>query len=186
MPQLKDDTPKTGSGWMSTRPAKAFVAEVDNTKTRPLGSTLQTVPFKAQGVAHRVARLNQNQSKDTDDFLDSPTPKPKELPYLEVVRKKEERDRLQRFECQECGKFIQAICDQDSQGVYDRHALLCNSRHRARFTPPQTPDDFWELSFIDERDAKRRKTEDSSRAREPPVGQGPDRDGGDNQPNAKH
>jgi hypothetical protein len=174
MALLKDDVPKTGSGWISTRHSKAFVAEVDGTKIRgPLGGGAmpqqQVAPFKTQGIAHRLFGSNQNPCTDDSDFMDTPSQKPRELPYQEVVRKKEERDRLQRFECEECGQFIQAICDQDSQGVYDRHALLCSSRHRARFPPPLTPEDFWELSFIDERDTKRRKAQDSSRARDEPA-----------------
>ena len=181
--QQQDDNaphnPKTGSGWMSTRHAKAFVAEVDNTtKHRSevgLPLCLPVPLFQPQGIAHRLTISKQNPTTNhdnEDDFLDSPSndsrDKSNEQPYLEVVRNKQERDRLNRYECVECGKFIDAICDQDSQGLYDRHALLCHSRHRSRFTPPQTPEDFWELSFIDERDAKRRKLI-QPKAREQPL-----------------
>ena len=189
-----DDTLKTGTGWMSTRHAKAFVAEVDNTKLRPeVGPVCPKVPlFKPQGIAHRLTRNSKqtpNHHSEDDDFLDSPSNgnTNQVQPYLEVVRKKEERDRLNRYECVECGKFIEAICDQDSQGVYDRHALLCNSRHRARFTPPQTPEDFWELSFVDERDAKRRRrVEKELPTAQEPYGAAPKIPDGDDDNDRKH
>ena len=71
------------------------------------------------------------------------------------MRKKAERQTLKPHACAECGKFIDAIMEEDKDGVYNRHETMCASRHRHRFTPPDTPPDFWELSFIDERDARR-------------------------------
>ena len=35
--------------------------------------------------------------------------------------------------------------------------LMQNSRHRARFKPSETPVDFWEMDFIDERDADQKR-----------------------------
>jgi hypothetical protein len=36
------------------------------------------------------------------------------------------------------------------------------SRHRASFTPPETPADFWELDFIDEK--RQREKEEAEQA----------------------
>jgi hypothetical protein len=80
---------------------------------------------------------------------------PPSFRYQEVVRKKTEREALNTYECEECGKFMDALLQDDAEGVFQRHELMCASRHRARHTPPETPENFWELSFVDELDKKR-------------------------------
>ncbi|KAF1791483.1 Com1/Ctip family [Phytophthora cactorum] len=67
--------------------------------------------------------------------------------YVEVVRNREERKALPGHDCMECKKYYDAL---GGLGAADAaaHKNKC-SRHRARFEPYQTPDDFWRLSFPD-------------------------------------
>ena len=72
--------------------------------------------------------------------------------YEEVVRGKVAREALIGYECKECAAFFdEAVLLGDGAKYYDRDELLRCSRHRARQTPPQTPEDYWELSFADEK-----------------------------------
>ncbi|KAL3664855.1 DNA endonuclease rbbp8 [Phytophthora oleae] len=73
--------------------------------------------------------------------------KPKDFAYVEVVRNREERKALSAHDCLECKKYYDAL-----GGIGENDAALQKnkcSRHRARFEPYQTPDDFWRLSFPD-------------------------------------
>ncbi|CAI5719084.1 unnamed protein product [Hyaloperonospora brassicae] len=69
------------------------------------------------------------------------------FPYIEVVRNREARKALPGHDCTECKKYYDALAE---LGAVDVAAQKHNcSRHRARFEPYQTPDDFWRLSFPD-------------------------------------
>jgi hypothetical protein len=85
----------------------------------------------------------QQEKQSTNDFQ-----------YQEVVRGKKAREALRGYDCEECRGFLSAVCDHPGGDVFDRNKLIQRcSRHRARNTPPSTPDGFWELSFADERAA---------------------------------
>ena len=65
--------------------------------------------------------------------------------YVEVIRKKSERDKLNGYTCHECEKFYsnENLSDSQRKAILDR----C-SRHRYQSTPPpSTPDEFWEVGF---------------------------------------
>ena len=69
------------------------------------------------------------------------------FPYIEVVRNREARKALPGHDCTECKKYYDALAE---LGAVDVATQMHNcSRHRARFEPYQTPDDFWRLSFPD-------------------------------------
>ncbi|KAK1946738.1 DNA endonuclease RBBP8 [Phytophthora citrophthora] len=73
--------------------------------------------------------------------------KPRDFAYVEVVRNREERKALPAHDCFECTKYYDAL-----GGIGENDAAAQKnkcSRHRARFEPYQTPDDFWRLSFPD-------------------------------------
>lgn len=141
---------KTGAGWISSRPAKEFVAEVapPPLPPNPIGRSSKPPPSAANYPAVDETNVPAR-------AFDPKPPPP--APYCEVVRNKAERQTLKPHECVECGKFIDAILEEDKEGVYSRHELMCASRHRHRFTPPDTPADFWELSFVDERNARQQQ-----------------------------
>jgi uncharacterized Zn finger protein len=63
---------------------------------------------------------------------------PPSFRYQEVVRKKMEREALNTYECEECGKFMDALLQDNAEGVFQRHRLMCVSRHRARHPKPPT------------------------------------------------
>ncbi|CAH0521852.1 unnamed protein product [Peronospora belbahrii] len=67
--------------------------------------------------------------------------------YVEVVRNREERKALPGYDCIECKKYYDALGEIAATDVAaQKHKC---SRHRARFQPYETPDDFWRLSFPD-------------------------------------
>ncbi|EQC33598.1 hypothetical protein SDRG_08705 [Saprolegnia diclina VS20] len=63
--------------------------------------------------------------------------------YIEVVRKRDERAALPGHACLQCTEYFDAL-GEGFEGQRD----LC-SRHRARFEPYSTPEDFWRLTFPD-------------------------------------
>ncbi|XP_028380133.1 DNA endonuclease RBBP8 [Phyllostomus discolor] len=64
------------------------------------------------------------------------------FPHIEVVRKKEERRKLLGHTCKECEIYYADI------PVEEREKKLAScSRHRFRYIPPNTPENFWEVGF---------------------------------------
>ncbi|KAG7343241.1 hypothetical protein IV203_021186 [Nitzschia inconspicua] len=119
--------------------------------------------FRRAGFTERRSSVALNESGDkktassrtnhSDDLMDDSSHEANEpdFKYLEVVRKKAEREGLNPYDCPDCAKFFNAVTAGDAKDVYKRDELLGCSRHRGRSTPPQTPEDFWEMSFIDEK-----------------------------------
>lgn len=73
--------------------------------------------------------------------------KRKEQKCVDVVRKKQERAVLPGYACPECEKFYEAMFH---QGIFTKENLpdmmkQC-SKHKAKYTPPDTPEGFWDLS----------------------------------------
>lgn len=67
--------------------------------------------------------------------------------YQEVVRGRANRQALPGHECEECRKWFDAVGN-----GYDRADMVKEcSRHRALHAPPSTPEDYWRLTFVDER-----------------------------------
>ncbi|TDH74221.1 hypothetical protein CCR75_001456 [Bremia lactucae] len=73
--------------------------------------------------------------------------KPKHFAYVEVVRNQDERKALPAHDCVDCKKYFDALGEFSAIDAA-QYKTKC-SRHRARFEPYQTPDDFWRLSFPD-------------------------------------
>lgn len=71
--------------------------------------------------------------------------------YVEVVRNRDARAALPGHDCVECRKYYAALDGVLSDDDIARAKATC-SRHRARFEPYNTPDDFWRLSFPDSQD----------------------------------
>ena len=70
--------------------------------------------------------------------------------FREVVRNKEAREHMRGCTCTECAQFIDALY---AGGAIDSKSQFANlhSRHRYSHTPPpETPEDYWRLSFADE------------------------------------
>ncbi|XP_078722925.1 uncharacterized protein LOC144940586 isoform X4 [Lampetra fluviatilis] len=62
--------------------------------------------------------------------------------YVDVVRNKDERRKLQGFSCKQCENFYSHL--PEAERVLQMTEC---SRHRGRFQPPNTPENFWEVGF---------------------------------------
>lgn len=95
----------------------------------------------------QTLELSASGSNKENVWTEQTTDKPKRFAYVEVVRNREERKTLPGHDCIECKKYYDALGGLGA-GDATAHKNKC-SRHRARFEPYQTPDDFWRLSFPD-------------------------------------
>jgi hypothetical protein len=96
---------------------------------------------------------------DEEEKDDSPT---RPYKYQEVVRCRHDREQLPGHCCPECDKFVESLCQAEGGHVFDKKEFLGMSRHRARHAPENTPPGFWDLSFADEIDARKRNKNDES------------------------
>ncbi|KAL1773414.1 DNA endonuclease RBBP8 [Sigmodon hispidus] len=64
------------------------------------------------------------------------------FPHIEVVRKKEERRKLLGHTCKECEIYYADMPAEERE-----KKLSSCSRHRFRYIPPSTPENFWEVGF---------------------------------------
>ncbi|XP_065484144.1 DNA endonuclease RBBP8 [Caloenas nicobarica] len=65
-----------------------------------------------------------------------------DFPHIEVIRKKEERRKLLGHTCKECEMYYADIPEEERE-----KKLASCSRHRFRYIPPNTPENFWEVGF---------------------------------------
>ncbi|XP_027587042.1 DNA endonuclease RBBP8 [Pipra filicauda] len=65
-----------------------------------------------------------------------------DFPHIEVIRKKEERRKLLGHTCKECEIYYADIPEEERE-----KKLASCSRHRFRYIPPNTPENFWEVGF---------------------------------------
>ncbi|KAM9022454.1 DNA endonuclease RBBP8 isoform 1-T3 [Ara ararauna] len=65
-----------------------------------------------------------------------------DFPHIEVIRKKEERRKLPGHTCKECEMYYADIPEEERE-----KKLASCSRHRFRYIPPNTPENFWEVGF---------------------------------------
>jgi hypothetical protein len=69
------------------------------------------------------------------------------IKFTEVMRNKAARECLPGTTCNECNSFYKALLDQGimTPNGYEEKLKMC-SRHKAQWTPPTTPEGFWDLS----------------------------------------
>lgn len=130
-------------GWVSTRSNRSFLQELDSNGQRKNTNSKKSIALPSN-VPQSKASFQKHTSTSTKN--------PSKFRYQEVVRKKADREQLRAFDCPDCAKFLEAIREGRGAEVFDRDDIAQCSRHRAMFTPPETPDGFWELSFPDERE----------------------------------
>ncbi|KAM9308350.1 DNA endonuclease RBBP8 [Gastrophryne carolinensis] len=65
-----------------------------------------------------------------------------DFPHIEVVRNKEERRKLLGHTCKECELYYADLPEEERA-----KKLAACSRHRFRYIPPSTPENFWEVGF---------------------------------------
>ena len=117
---------------------------------------MSAVPIGKKSTEKYVAKKQVEEVITKKDFMDSSDDGSDArdegslgYKYEEVVRGKDARAALNGYTCPDCGEFFDAMMEGEGANVYKRSEFLCCSRHRGRHTPPQTPQDFWELSFAD-------------------------------------
>ena len=144
------------------RPSRAATTRTLTTTKPRRTRTSQNVPSTTSTaipptITHRTTTTTTSTAPAAPSFV-----------YHEVVRNRQERQELPCYDCPNCAKFYQALrhAGHDEEDI----AVLSSSsrrhgdgptsshqqhrgfgRHRARFRPNSTPEDFWELDFIDER-----------------------------------
>ena len=101
------------------------------------------VQIKKDSIRNNVDSNSDDDNDEADDFQ-----------YQEVVRGKAAREVLNGYQCEECGDFFDAVFGGDGAKFYNRCDFVACSRHRARHTPPSTPEGFWNLSFADEQERR--------------------------------
>ena len=68
--------------------------------------------------------------------------------FVEPIRKKAERENLQRAMCQIYQNFYDAVLEDDAKSTAEfwcNH--IDNSRHWFHYVPPETPEGFWNIGF---------------------------------------
>lgn len=137
--------------WMTNKHSRQFLSEMENEVRKEQPSTWLTTRSKVTSTAPFLDVSGQRQ----DDFL-SESPQPK-YAYKETVRCHKDRNGLPCHDCDECRKWYLTLKKTGHEFSQDPVAF---SRHRSRFRPPETPEDFWEMSFVDERKARQLREAD--------------------------
>jgi len=113
----------------------------------------------AYGIKARSSSASANYSRGGGCRRSSNDPEERSYKYQEVVRGKDKRRAMPGHECEQCKEFYDTVCNAEGGKVFDRNKMICDhSRHRSNHSPEQTPKDFWELSFVDEK--RNRDTQD--------------------------
>ena len=181
-------------GWISNQPARTFINELEQRGPATASSTATTKTTTAESSTWKTARRHRNTksksgastrpgrsvSRDAiwDDSQDSRPPQQEpEYAYQETVRCQKKRRGLPCYTCAECRVFYGALRktghdvpdefleDDDEDHDPDNHgAAQHHGRHRARYQPNETPTDFWELDFLDEREAAAQEKKNKRKA----------------------
>ena len=103
-------------------------------------------------------KQGNDNTKQGNDNAETRRPK-KQYKFVAAVRKKEDREQLTGHECEQCAQFYAAIYGNDvaahaTTHVHAHHAHKSKeelighvSRHKQLYTPPHTPEGYWDLSF---------------------------------------
>ena len=151
---------RNGTGWISNKPARAFLDELD--------AAIPRKPDKNWLSRKKQPKLVTRSSKTADEVLsddewmgryDDSDPG---YAYVESRKGKCRHRKAGEHcaDCPECTAFYQALQNQGldiDPETFAKENALKNSRHRGRYLRSDTPDDFWEMSFIDEK--KKREEE---------------------------
>ncbi|XP_075126724.1 DNA endonuclease RBBP8 [Leptodactylus fuscus] len=118
----------------------------------PDGSTPLKVSMNARGSQGK-GEAYQKQKAYVEPYVQDVTMKKSivDFPHIEVVRNKEERRKLQGHTCKECELYYADLPEEERA-----KKLSACSRHRARYIPPSTPENFWEVGFPSTQTCKER------------------------------
>ncbi|KAM8967787.1 DNA endonuclease RBBP8 [Pelodytes ibericus] len=116
-----------------------------------------TALLKKKAVKERENNLKgdiyQKQKAFVEPYFQSPDRNKSSVdyPHIEVVRNKEERRKMLGHTCKEC-EIYYADLPEDERAK----KLASCSRHRFRYIPPSTPENFWEVGFPSTQTCKER------------------------------
>ena len=151
----KQPPPSAGDdGWISNKSTREFLREMDAGVT-PTNADAKGEWLEARSVRTTTTTRNAPPTRQQPgrDALWDESQEPG-YAYKETVRCKAVREGLPCHDCEQCRKFYQTLKVTGHEFSQDP---IHFSRHRSRFAPSETPVDFWELDFIDERDAERQR-----------------------------
>ena len=147
------------SSWLDTDSGKNTVeGNFKKSKHRDYSSTMRTCRQDRRTFTAASSRI----SPRSEPFPNPKAiqPKAKEFKYKEVVRGKS-RDCLDhKYDCTCCNGYYDALLEGKGAECFDRESLMRHSRHRSRFSPDNTPDGFWEMSFADSIAERRAKNDE--------------------------
>jgi hypothetical protein len=113
---------------------------------RPVSVRSLIQPNVHKSLSEKQLPNKQNNNSNSNNNNNNNSRQP--LKMVEVIRNKAERDALRGFQCEECAAFYNA---QIQQGILDpsniKDFLQYCSRHKAKYTPPSTPEGFWDLTL---------------------------------------
>lgn len=115
--------------------------------------------FRHTPLKRRVSVREEDAAGDTTADAGEERRPRKQFKFVAAVRKKEDRAQLTGHECEQCAQFYTAIYGTEpaphSTHVHAHHShgkskeeLIGHvSRHKQLYTPPHTPEGYWDLSF---------------------------------------
>ncbi|RHY30763.1 hypothetical protein DYB32_004042 [Aphanomyces invadans] len=110
--------------------------------SRPGGKISYTLSHVPSTRAAKATTSTATSQRRSDRDIARPNSRP-DFKYIEVVRNRDARMALPGHACEECAQYYAALGDE-----FEGHQFAC-SRHRAKWEPYATPEDFWRLSFPD-------------------------------------
>ncbi|XP_075388825.1 DNA endonuclease RBBP8 [Tenrec ecaudatus] len=102
---------------------------------------LPTTPQKPNSNGDKCDKIKQKAFVESY-FKDERDTSIQNFPHIEVVRKKEDRKKLLGHTCKECEIYYADMPAEERE-----KKLSTCSRHRFRYIPPNTPENFWEIGF---------------------------------------
>ncbi|XP_041102082.1 DNA endonuclease RBBP8-like [Polyodon spathula] len=99
---------------------------------------------EADGSMNRYEEKTDETKRFVEPYLKKDERKNTALnfPHIKVVRNKEERRKMHGHTCKECEIYYADLPAEQRQ----KELSVC-SRHRFRYIPPSTPENFWEVGF---------------------------------------
>ncbi|XP_056105336.1 DNA endonuclease RBBP8 isoform X2 [Rhinichthys klamathensis goyatoka] len=138
---LADIFDKTGFGEYESCPQdESSVPKQDSTFEEERGEDDDDDDEEEEEVAAEEFRRPADLKRVTSDGDTSN--RNKSFARVEVVRKKDERRKLKGHYCKECEIYYAHLPEEERL-----KKLSSCSRHRYRYIPPSTPENFWEVGF---------------------------------------
>lgn len=167
LPSLDVDFTESDLGPTASQGPRTSTLAQEDTQDIPCSSASHKFGPRKKPAQHlqNVENIPPDSSVNPNDSFDRPPRKRQgpEIAHEAVVRKKEERQKLQGHGCKQCVEYYKSAGRTDEE--VKQHMHQC-SRHRAQYVRPDTPPHFWSVGFIDTQDLP---DPDSSEEKQPEV-----------------